>query len=354
MRINGEMLTLAREYRDLRQQEVAEAIGVSQSLIAKLESGLKSEMEDAAFNKIVDVLNFPARFFTQTEQLLGFGSSAYFYRKRSSIPASERRRIHCAVNLQRIAIKKYTDLIDIDPSKKLPLFDIEEYANSASNIARALRVAWGMPDGPVRNLTAIVESAGILVVPCDFGTNAFDATSLRLADMPPVVFMNSNVPGDRWRFTLAHELGHLVMHTVPHERMEEEANEFAAEFLTPASEITPNLIRMKAWRMPDVVQLKLFWKVSMAMLLTRAHDLKIFSDEEVKKLYIRNASIRRQEPYPLDQEKANSIFRTIETIRDDLEFGIAGIAELNRWPEDVTQKFLFSSLPAPARLRIVR
>ena len=354
MKINGEMLILARDYRNFRQQEVADAIGISQSLIAKIEVGLKSEIEDESFEKLTKFLNFSAEFFQQHEHLLGFGSSSYFFRKRAAIPAAERRKIHAIVNLHRISLRQYIKLVDIESTKPLPMFEIEEYGHCASNIAQALRATWNMPDGPVRDLTALVESAGVIVIPCDFESNKFDATSLRLADMPPLIFMNSNLPGDRWRFTLAHELGHLVMHSVPHERMEDEANEFAAEFLTPAAEIKPQLMRVKSWRLPDVVRLKIFWRVAIGMLLVRAKDLKVFSPEESKRLFMRHAQIRLEEPEPLDQEKVSSLNRVITAIRDDLGFEVSGLANLNKWPDDITQKLLAFSSPSTSRLRLVR
>ena len=64
---------------------------------------------------------------------------------------------------------------------------IEEYDSDPAKVARALRSFWNMPDGPVKDLTALVESAGVLVLSCDFGTKAVDATSLRLMDMPPLI-----------------------------------------------------------------------------------------------------------------------------------------------------------------------
>ena len=55
--------------------------------------------------------------------------------------------------------------------------------------------------------------------------------------------INSRVPTDRKRMTLAHELGHIVMHSEPihlSKQSEEEAMRFAAEFLMPAHLIRPS------------------------------------------------------------------------------------------------------------------
>jgi hypothetical protein len=72
--------------------------------------------------------------------------------------------------------------------------------------------------------------------------------------------MNSTVPGDRYRFTLAHELAHLVLHNHPagDEEMETEADEFAAEFLMPAKEVRPYVAAPSLGRLGRA---KAHWKV---------------------------------------------------------------------------------------------
>ncbi len=56
---------------------------------------------------------------------------------------------------------------------------------------------------------------------------------MNVRDLPPCIFLNQHVPADRMRFSLAHELGHIIMHTVPGDEIENEANAFAAELLVP-------------------------------------------------------------------------------------------------------------------------
>ena len=168
-----------------------------------------------------------------------------------------------------------------------------------------------------------------------------------------MIFVNSLLPGDRWRFTIAHELGHLVLHTVPHDNMEQEANQFASELLAPSREIKPQLMQIKSWRLPDLVPLKLYWKVSLAFLIKRARDLGILAQERAKKIYMQFAPIRREEPCPLPRESAANLQRVLSAIRDELNFGSDGLRDLFRWPSDVTQTLLPSaSAPAP-KLRLV-
>ena len=213
--VNPEMVTLAREFRGLTQEQLGRAIGVTQAKIAKIEGGLQPELTDAHAEFLCSALAFPLNFFQQNEELLGWGSSAYYYRKKAYITAADRKRIQGQVNIARIHIKKFLQSVEIENTRELPVLDLDDYSGSPIQAARAMRPYWGLPDGPIKNVTALLESAGIIIVPIDFGTRSMDATSLRLNGFPPIVFINFAIPSDRWRWTLVHELAHLLMHQIP-------------------------------------------------------------------------------------------------------------------------------------------
>ena len=100
---------------------------------------------------------------------------------------------------------------------------------------------WLVPDGPISNLTASCERAGIIVVWCDFDA-PIDEITMRVRDLPPCIFLNGGATADRMRFSLAHELGHIIMHRIPTDEMEDEANRFAGEFLVPEKLLTNQVI----------------------------------------------------------------------------------------------------------------
>ena len=85
MNINPDMLVLAREYRNYTQEELARKLFVSQATIAKIEGGVTTDIQESLFDRLCSVLNLPVEFFSQNEDVIGFGSSAYFYRKKSKI-----------------------------------------------------------------------------------------------------------------------------------------------------------------------------------------------------------------------------------------------------------------------------
>ena len=106
------------------------------------------------------------------------------------------------------------------------------------------------------------------------------------------------MPGDRQRFTLAHELGHLVMHDVPTEEMEDEADKFASEFLMPEAQIQGQL---HALSMRKLWELKSRWKVSMAALVKRAETLGCITASQTRYLWIQlsKSGYRLEEPAEL-------------------------------------------------------
>lgn len=152
-----------------------------------------------------------------------------------------------------------------------------------------------MPIGPVRDLTAWIESAGVLVVDQDFSTPRIDGMSQWAGDHA-IILVNSRMPTDRRRLTLAHELGHLVMHSQHQdEDVEAQANAFAAEFLMPEHVIRP---QMRALNLGKLLDLKQEWGVSMQALMERAHALGAVSAQERQDFYKRlsRRGWRKQEP----------------------------------------------------------
>jgi Zn-dependent peptidase ImmA (M78 family)/transcriptional regulator with XRE-family HTH domain len=330
VKINPQMVTLAREYRGLTQEQLAKKINVGQARMSKIEGGSQSDLPEPIFESLCEALAFPATFFRLEEDLVGFGSSAYYYRKRADLTAPDRKRIHGVINLLRLHLKRLLTFVDIAGKRQLPSLGLDDYGGDPVNVARAVRAFWSLPDGPIKNLTSLVESAGVIVIPCEFETRAMDATSLRLAEMPPVIFMNKHVPGDRWRFTLAHELAHLVMHDVPNVEMEDEADAFAAEFLTPQAELRPQFSRLGEIRLHDLANLKPYWRVSIASLLRRATELGFV--HETKRRYMWTCMAkwgwRLQEPNPIPREEPKTHSKMLEHFINTLEYSADDLAEL--------------------------
>jgi Zn-dependent peptidase ImmA (M78 family)/DNA-binding XRE family transcriptional regulator len=294
-RFNPDMLVLARRSREWTQGELAQRAGTTQGRISKIEHGLL-EPPSALVETFAKILNYPRSFFFQRAFMQGL--PYWFHRKRKKLSQRTLDRIHAEVALRIIHVQQLLQSATVgEPS--LPQMDLDEFAGSVEDIARAIRQRWQLPSGPIPDLTAVVENAGVLVVPCDFGLSEVDAIGVRLQGLPPLMFINNAAPVDRMRFTMAHELGHLIMHGLPTAEMETEADCFAAEFLMPEIDIRPQLHRLD---IPALGVLKKLWRVSMQALLNRARQLKTISSLAYVALLKKIAALgfRRREPPEFD------------------------------------------------------
>lgn len=322
---NAALITLIREYRGLTQGELAKSAGVSQGYVSKVEHE-QLVPSDEAVGKIADVLEWPAPFFFRTDQVYGFGTACMFHRKQASLPVHTLRSVQARVNVLRMGLTPLLRELDPGDSERVPLMDVDAYVDGPPQIAQLVRAAWRLPLGPVLNLTATLESHGVIVYRADFGTRQLDAVSHWSPDIPPLFFVNSAAPPDRVRYSLAHELGHVVMHAMPTPDMESEANQFASEFLMPEREIRSMLNGIDLAR---AAQLKAYWRVSMQALILRARDLGIISRQKASRLYMQMSSMgyRRVEPVTLPVEEPAALRRLMEMHRQVHGFTIDDLAE---------------------------
>jgi Zn-dependent peptidase ImmA (M78 family) len=296
---NPQMLTLARESRGLSQTELAELCHIPQPRLSKIENGVYP-VEPELLEILGETLAYPFELFSAAEKIYGYGSSCLYHRRRVSLKATDYRRILAQINLIRIHVTRLFRDIELDDSISLPRFDVDDYESPAV-IADAVRAALRVAAGPIRNMVALIESFGGVVIPVRFATRKLDAISQWMPGSPPLFVVNQDSPADRLRFTLAHEIGHLVMHMTPTPDQENEANQFAAEFLMPSAEIRPQLV--SPLDLPRLAELKSYWRVSMAAIVRRARDLGKITENTYRRLVTRLSMISRGgEPHPLARE----------------------------------------------------
>ena len=293
-----EMLTVARESRAYSQTELARRLQVTQGYISKLEAGV-IEMPEDRLSDFAAALDYPVEFFQQRPQ---FGDSPCLYhRKRQTVSVTDRRRIEAECMIAGLVVRNVMHGLDVETDRAFPTMDIDEYG-SPEEIAQILRRHWRLPSGPIRNLVLVIEAAGGIVVRHAFGTRKIDAISQWPGRERPLFVVNVDIPWDRVRFTLAHEIGHLVMHAAPSSEMEAEADAFTAEFLLPAAEIAPDLDGIT---IPKLVSLKMFWRVSIAALVRRARDLDAITTRQYRYMFMQLGRLgyRKVEPAALDPEE---------------------------------------------------
>ena len=115
-----------------------------------------------------------------------------------------------------------------------------------TELAHAVREAVGLAsNAPVLNICGLLEDQGVKVLLLDKKNESFFGLSVGDADGGPAVVVNvwERISVERWIFTAAHELGHILLHRPEFEpektefpdETEREADAFASEFLMPES-----------------------------------------------------------------------------------------------------------------------
>ena len=301
-KFNHALLLLARQYRRLSQGDVAKSAGLDQGHYSRIENGLLADDPSLEnIQRIGAALDFPVSFFSLDDGLTGLPLSVHpMNRRKAAVTTGALKQVHAELNIRLIHLRRYLRAIEIKP--ELPLLELDVYEGGGpQEIARMLRRAWMIPDGPISNLTDYCERAGILVIWCDLDSG-IDGVTMKLRDLPPCIFINKNVPPDRMRASLAHELGHVIMHRIPTDSIEDEANAFAAEFMVPEKSFRRQFLGRSGVTLEWLAQQKAYWKMSMAFLLYRLGALEIVSRHQTEYAWKRISALgwRTREPQETD------------------------------------------------------
>lgn len=352
----SELVTVAREARGLTQSELAARLGVSQGLLSKIEAGL-SVPTSVVLEGLSRELGYPEEFFFQSEQIYGPSTSEFHHRKKADTPAKLLAQLHAQINIRRIHVGRLRKSIDPEECR-IARYDLEDFNGDPAEVARAVRADLQLPCGPLKNVVETIEDAGGIVLRWSFPTRSVDAISRWVPGYPPLFIVNADLPADRERISLCHELGHMVMHQTVSQDMEDEANRFAAEFLMPAADIRGHLEDLRS--LHHLANLKPYWKASMQALLKRASDLAIIPEGRARYLWIQigKAGYKVREPAELDfaDEIPTYVSDLIDFHRNELGFTLDDLSKLlTLFPPELQQMYACSPTPGDrTQLRVVK
>lgn len=321
---------LARQWRGLSQIDLVGLLkgSIAQGTLSKIEHGRIQPSEKLVGNLASAVEVRPSFFFDGAylrEPMVSY------HRKRQKLSATELQSIQGSAEIYRLNLQRCFEAVELEHVlPTVPGIDPDAYARNIEDIAATVRQRWSLPRGPVVDLTKTAEDAGIVVVSVDFGTPLIDGFCQHSCDgLPPLVFLNSAQPKDRWRFSLAHEIGHLVMHQTPHPEQETEANQFAAAFLMPAKEIIYDFFESSLQRFMD---LKGYWGTSIQALVYRAWQLGKLTDRQYKYFVVELSKRGFRKTEPLEPthlaEKPTTLRWVIEAHLNDLGYSPNELGEM--------------------------
>jgi Zn-dependent peptidase ImmA (M78 family)/transcriptional regulator with XRE-family HTH domain len=316
---NASMLVLARDYRMLTQKDVSTNTRIPQTALSRYESGISIPDEDS-IKALSVVLKFPVSFFCNNSRV--YPPATPFHRKKITVAKKIVDSAEALGNIQRIQVNNMLSQLDsiTNDVPSIPIDGDDAQADSATKVAQYTRRSFGLPRGPIDNLTGLLEEHGVIISFARFASEKIDGFTLRggLGEHP-IVFLNNVFQAEKDRMTLSHELGHIVMHQTPTETCEDEAWEFASEFLMPAEEIIQELPK-NLTRIRQLIPLKKRWKVSMKALVKRSLDLGVIKERTAVYLYKQLAPYGKFEPLPIGKETPTLIKALLEYYQDDLQY----------------------------------
>lgn len=297
--IYGERIRQAREFKGLTQTQLANAVGVKQAAISEIEYNEFAPSEDL-LEKIANQTGFlPSFFEVEPSDNLSFGTLNY--RARISATAREETMVYQYANLLYQQITRLC--LDVFmPPNKLP-----QLQNTPTKKAvRITRDELGLTqDEPIKKLIHTIENNGVIIINIPRSMPKIDAFSTwaKFDEERPLIALLAGRPMDRIRFSIAHEVGHLVLHRSIKPSLkiiENEANEFASAFLLPEQTMREEI--KSPVTLTTLAKLKLRWGVSMQTLIMRAYGLRIITQRQAKYLFSQMSAQgwRTREPSNLD------------------------------------------------------
>ncbi len=311
--IYGDRVRQARELHRLSQTELAYRAGIKQFELSRIEAGLRSISQEEVY-RISLATGLPPRFFSRRPGT-PFPVGSLLFRSASRLRARDRDAARSFAEVIFQGVEPFLQKVRILPPLRLPRLRTDPIT-----AAQMTRAEIGLPpDAPIKHLIHSVEKAGILVISLPLKLQYVDAFSVWVEskELAPVIVLTETEASDRLRFSVAHEIGHLVLHqakygTISH--LHEEANLFAGELLLPETAMYRELV--SPITLDLLARLKLRWRVSIQALVQRARHLDIITSRQQKYLFMQLSSRgwRKQEPPNLapPPEKPRVIRRLLE------------------------------------------
>jgi Zn-dependent peptidase ImmA (M78 family)/DNA-binding XRE family transcriptional regulator len=327
-------LIVARQRRSHKKQELAELVESSPALITRFENGERKP--DAAMTvRLAETLGFPIGFFFQGPIELVDSAGVSFRSRQSEVKSTTRDKAIASLTLACRDLEA-----EVRKRFKLPQVDLPSITGVPPHIAAArLRAEWKLGFYPIPNMIRLLEAKGIRVYWFDETDTSVDALCKVEKSIPYILLSQRERGGERMRFDLAHELGHLVMHRgvqdLSRKSIEDAANQFAASFLMPEEQFRKEFPANCS--MVHLLNLKPRWGVSLQALIHRCFDLKLYSEFQYKSAYqkIGVNGWRTMEPGRLPVETS----RIWEVVFDYLSSnGIstdAFASRINLFPEEI-------------------
>ncbi len=305
-------MKVARTAAGFSLRDLADRIGnrVSAQAIGKYERG---EMMPSS-----DVLIALARALNVTESYLLSADRLEFtsveFRRKAPLGARDEAALSAKVISEVERYLAIEEILGLDVAawrkpQSCP-FPVGSF-DAAEAAAAKLRSEWTVGNDAIPNLAELLEEQGIKII----ATALPESVSGMLCWVRrngggdvPVIILNIEDTGERLRFSLAHELGHLVMDVTGIDE-EKACHRFAGAFLMSADVLWREVGKHRQMlSLGELFELKELFSVSVQAIAYRCKDLGIVGQPAMAQLFAAFArhgwrSPPYNEPMPVSHEK---------------------------------------------------
>lgn len=324
-----ERILALRDLLGFNLHEIGAAAGISQGYLSDMANDVRPFTSQHA-QQLAAAFGFPTEFFYVTAPSVAGGSLNFRKLKKARAKDTKkasqyfREASRVARQVAAGASMQAKELPYIDPD----IFDLSDEEVEEAALATRRLMGLGNLD-PVPNLTRAIERLGIVVTPVildptnleDSGgdeahSNGFEGhygISDGAEDRVPVVGYFPGTSADRDRFTLSHEVGHVVLHS---SRLaadpEREANRFAGALLM--SEAAARAALHSMITLNQLAHVKARFGVSIQALIMRAAGLGIIDEKRQRSLFVQlsGRGWRQREPVEVEPEHPLLMRKMIE------------------------------------------
>lgn len=306
----GQKLKSARLARGLSLEQLATALARDGSSVSKAALSKYEREQSVPPSSLLCALAAalqvdPAYFFEQPRNRVAWGdfrkSARLGSKSRLQLQAAASHAVDSLVWLEETLLVRYE--LSVTRNSRLRVSDLNDVEEAAEHI----RAKLGLDSfGPIIGLLPVLERSGVILLSSSLveDTN-FDGLSGWLNETRPLIVTRANAPIDRLRFSVAHELGHLVLDCdhFPEKQREEFAHRFASAFLVSrASAVLELGEHRRNLSLAELGLLKRKYGLSIQAWVRRAFDLGIINESLYKKLFIElsERGWRRSEPAKYD------------------------------------------------------
>ena len=297
----------ARKLKGLSLQEVANELHVSKQMISKYESGV-SIPNSARLIKLSKLFGLKVDYFFSSFKV---ELNEVNFRKKSTFSIKKQNSLKERIKINLENYLYIEDCLSINYSFDNPLkglvINTEE---DISNAVQKLRYEWEIGFDPVHNLIQILEDKKIKIIELSEVENKFDGLATYVDNKYPVIVLNKNFQVERKRFSLLHELGHILLDISSKCDMKEEdiCHKFASEFLLPKNTVIEEFGgKRKHISFSELISIQEKYGISIKAIVYKLKDVGILSENQHSTFYKRIRFNRS-----LEKEIDQSRFKTPE------------------------------------------